>query len=395
MEFISEIKPEKTNVTPRYRCKNWFLTFPRCDTAKEVVLENLKKCDKVKILGVVIAQETHEDKGLHLHVALWLQKLACLPCDYWDRLTGKHGNYSKMRNQLAAYKYCYKDDPQPLEYGTIAVSNLVKNTQTIVSATGSVRTKNGVSDMVAGMCAKEDVTMDDILTLHPGWCLLHRRQIQDLMNYYRNKRVAQQHKPWKMLKYTGDNFETKMIVGWLNANICQTRPHKTRQLYLYGDAGTYKSSFLAKLLEYCYAYNIPTNEDWFGDYPVNPEPQLCYIDEFKGAKFTLQWLNQFVEGIRMSLKVKGTVPIIKTDNPPVIICSNVSIYHVYRKAIEKNPVMEGTIDARWLEIRLSDPIDMDNIVWPDSQVEEDTPVLNDDQLINKIFSCKLNTLQVY
>lgn len=43
--------------------------------------------------------------------------------------------------------------------------------------------------------------------------------------------------------------------------------------------------------------------------------------------------------------------------------------------------MQGTIDARWLEIRLSEPIDMDNIVWPDAQVEEDTSVPTDDQLI--------------
>lgn len=381
MEFIAELKPEKTNAKPRYQCKNWFLTFPQCEVPKDVVLQRLLACDAVQLLGAVIAQETHEDGNHHIHMAVWLKKTAKLYVDYWDRLTGKHGNYCRMRNQIASYKYCHKEDPAPLEHGTIPVATLVKNTEVTTYKTGGSRTKTGVSNLVAAMCAEPDATYDDILSVQPGWALLHRRQIQDLINHYRNKRVLEKAKQWKMLKYTGDNFETSMIVGWLNANICKDRPHKTRQLYIYGDAGTYKSSFLAKLCEYCNSYNIPTNEDWFGDYPITPEPQLCYIDEFKGAKFTLQWLNQFVEGVRMSLKVKGTVPIIKASNPPVVICSNVSIYHVYRKTIEKNPVMEGTIDARWLEIRLSGPIDMDNIVWPDAQVEEDTPVSNDDQLI--------------
>lgn len=378
MEFIAELKPEKTNAKPRYQCKNWFLTFPQCEIPKQTVLDRLLACDAVQVGGVVIAQETHEDGNHHIHMALWLKKTVKLYVDYWDRLTGKHGNYCRMRSQIGSYKYCHKEDPEPLIYGDVPVSNLGQKSQS-VTCTDNSRTK--ISDMVATMCADPNVSIKELMTIHPGWTMLHRRQIVETINFHRNLRVMEQIKTWKMLKYTGDNFETKMIVGWLNANICQERPHKTRQLYLYGDAGTYKSSFLTKLLQYLHAYNIPTNEDWYGDYSVNPEPQLCYIDEFKGAKFTLQWLNQFVEGIRMSLKVKGTVPIIKTGNPPVIICSNVSIYHVYRKAIEKNPVMEGTIDARWLEIRLSGPIDMDNIVWPDAQVEEDTSVPNDDQLI--------------
>lgn len=381
MEFIAALKPETTNSKPRYQCKNWFLTFPQCELPKETVLERLLACDAVEVVGAVLAQETHEDGNHHIHIALWLKKTVKLYVDYWDRLTGKHGDYSRMRNQLASYKYCHKEDPAPLEYGTIPVATLVKDAEVRTYSTGGSRTKTGVSNLVAGMCAEPGANLDDILTVQPGWAMLHRRQIQDLINHYRNKRIMDKAKTWKMLKYTGDNFETKEIVGWLNANIGKERAHKTRQLYIYGDAGTYKSSFLSKLLEYCYSYNIPTHEDWYGDYPTSPEPQLCYIDEFKGAKFTLQWLNQFVEGMRMSLKVKGTVPIIKATNPSVIVCSNVSIYYVYRKAIEKNPVMQGTIDARWLEIRLSDPIDMDNIIWPDAQVEEDTPVPTDDQLI--------------
>ena len=63
MEFIAELKPEKTNAKPRYQCKNWFLTFPQCEIPKQTVLDRLLACDAVQVGGVVIAQETHEDEG--------------------------------------------------------------------------------------------------------------------------------------------------------------------------------------------------------------------------------------------------------------------------------------------------------------------------------------------
>jgi len=54
------------------------------------------------------------------------------------------------------------------------------------------------------------------------------------------------------------------------------------------------------LQEYCTSLAIPTDEDWFDLY-TDPEPQLCFIDEFKGQK-KIQWLNEFLQGGPMHIK---------------------------------------------------------------------------------------------
>jgi len=363
--LITPLKADKTNTTPRYQCKNWFLTFPQCEVTKQEVLDKLGKSARIEVVGAVIAQETHQDGAHHLHVAIWLKKSTRLPVDYWDFLVGKHGNYARMKNQIGAYKYLHKEDKEPLEYGTVPVAALVKNAQTTVCSTGATRTKMGLADHVAVMCAEPNANIDDIISIHPGFVLRYKKNVEELINHHQVKRERVLKKDWSPVKYNGTQFETSMIVGWLNANLGVDRAPKTRQLYIYGDANTGKTTLLNKLQEYFHTFLIPTHEDWYGEYTTRPPPGLCVADEFKGACFTLQWLNQFVEGSKMYLKVKGGAPRLKTTNPPVIMCSNVSIYHVYRKAIEKNPQMEGTIDARWLEIRLPERLDLENIEWPD------------------------------
>lgn len=367
MEFLSELKEDKCKRSPRYQCKNWFLTFPQCEVTKEEVLDKLKNSARIKVLGAVIAQETHSDGAHHLHVGIWLDKIAKLPVDYWDFLVGKHGNYSRMRNQLAAYRYLHKEDKEPLIYGTVPVKSVADKERYVESRTGGVKKLNsGLCDHIANMCAEPNATLDDIISVHPGFVLRYKKNVEELINYHQVKRERALKKTWSPIKYTGEQFETKMIVGWLNANLgVEDRPLKTRQLYIYGDANTGKTTLLNKLQEYFHTFLIPCHEDWYGEYSTRPPPGLCVADEFKGACFTLQWLNQFVEGSKMYLKVKGGAPRLKTTNPPVIMCSNVSIYYVYRKAIEKNPQMEGTIDARWLEVRLPERLDLENIEWPD------------------------------
>ena len=72
---------------------NWFLTFPRNDTPKELVKERLLSAQRIQIKGFMIAQEHHQDGGLHLHIGLWLHKRVAVPPNYFDFVAGKHGNY--------------------------------------------------------------------------------------------------------------------------------------------------------------------------------------------------------------------------------------------------------------------------------------------------------------
>jgi len=49
--------------------KQWFITFPQTDTTKQLFLDSFPPYE----LGMV-AQETHEDGGLHLHMLIVLKK---------------------------------------------------------------------------------------------------------------------------------------------------------------------------------------------------------------------------------------------------------------------------------------------------------------------------------
>ena len=74
------------------------------------------------------------------------------------------------------------------------------------------------------------------------------------------------------------------------------------------------------------------------------------MDEFKGQK-TIQFLNQFVEGVNMTLRVKGGQKMKRT-NPPVIICSNASLDSIYHKKAESNSVYLAALRTRFLEVCL-------------------------------------------
>lgn len=88
-------------------------------------------------------------------------------------------------------------------------------------------------------------------------------------------------------------------------------------------------------MRYCTSFEIPQGEDFYDLYG-DPEPELCYIDEYKGAK-PIHWWNLFLQGgPPMNLRIKGS-QTRKRSNPPVIMISNYSLETVYRKALLENP----------------------------------------------------------
>lgn len=100
------------------------------------------------------------------------------------------------------------------------------------------------------------------------------------------------------------------------------------------------------------------HEDFY-DYYDDETFDLVCLDEFKGQK-TMQFLNCFLQGGDMFLKKKGS-QYHKRKNIPVIILSNWSLDDCYRGDC-------SSIRSRVTEITLTQPIDLDNIIF-----EEDTP----------------------
>ena len=95
-----------------------------------------------------------------------------------------------------------------------------------------------------------------------------------------------------------------------------------------------KTGFLQLLREFFTSYEVPTDEDFYDLYP-NPEPSLTYIDEFKGQK-RIQWLNRWLEGVEMTLRIKNG-QVLKLTNPMCVLISNYSLEECYHEALNRNP----------------------------------------------------------
>lgn len=178
-------------------------------------------------------------------------------------------------------------------------------------------------------------SLSSLVTQFPGYSLANLAKMRTYATFCCAMRENNSKLVWPPnLKYQGACSVTRQLVEWCSLNIHSKRNFKQKQLYLHGPKNTRKSSFLYILMRYCTTYEIPQAEDFYDLYG-DPEPELCYLDEYKGLK-ALHWWNLFLQGgPPTNLRVKGG-QIQKKTNPPVIILSNYDPKRVHQKALEKN-----------------------------------------------------------
>ena len=203
-----------------------------------------------------------------------------------------------MKSGYASVNHLKKEDSTPTAYGTIpepSTSTLPKR-----RGNGTAGKQRKLTDQIAESL-QSGSTPVDILKQHPGFYLLSKQKVDSLHSMLLNESRKPSLKPWPAnLLYRGTSSSTQQLVDWCNLNMNCSRPFKQKQLYLYGPPNSRKTTFLTILREYATSVSIPTEEDWFDLYTV-PEPQLCYLDEFKGQK-KIQWLNEFIQGGPMLIK---------------------------------------------------------------------------------------------
>ncbi|AUM61630.1 Rep [uncultured virus] len=376
------LQKSKRDKQGRMSGTNWFLTFPRTECSRERALSQLQSAERISIKGCLIAQEQHQDGGHHLHIALWLNKRVSVPPSYFDFIVGKHGNYMRMKSGYATYNYLTKEDQTPISFGLLPIpgskeakeqSSHAKDVRK--NSGGGAHTKSSLSTTIT-QAIQSGSSLKQVHDLAPGYFLREKKKIEEYITWWQSLQVNMKFVPWKTLSYVGTDVNTSLIVDWLNSNIKKSRAFKQEQLYVSGPPNARKTSLLLKLLEYLKAYEIPS-ENFYDLYP-NPEPELLWMDEYKGAK-TIQFLNMIAQGGPMTLPIKGAQRL-KVANPPMIILSNLSIEQVYHKTQEKNPQLIQALQSRFLEIFLTDPIDLDNIVWnreatsPPALIVEENPM---------------------
>lgn len=266
----------------RINAKNIFYTWPQCDELKEVVRGKLTiKFHNKDINFIIVAQEQHKDGTNHLHAVTSCSRYYTSVNPNWaDDIAGKHGNYASCRNLRDAVNYVTKD-------GNYCVHPADFDLQKWLKESTPMGRKRKVTDEIADLLIQGE-TLKKVMYSHPGFTLIHLRNIQDfeavLLKNRKEDKEKSSKEPWQLLeKKPSWTSAEESMANWLNRNLFQKkRPLGTLQLYVYGPTGVGKTHLIRNLTNYCRIYFVPMDEDWYDEFDNHYD--LCVLDEFRGQK---------------------------------------------------------------------------------------------------------------
>lgn len=112
------MEPEKKQF--RLNAKNISITVPQCEANKQDVQKALEEKFGGQLSGYVIARETHEDGGHHLHLAVkFKEKKNFKDPKCFNFLTGQQANVQGTKYPKKWVDYCLKEDSEAIVMGDI------------------------------------------------------------------------------------------------------------------------------------------------------------------------------------------------------------------------------------------------------------------------------------
>lgn len=325
---VSPDPPESSAGRFRLSSTSIFLTFPRCAVPGAPVLRALELLATSKhttILFAVVGVEAHEDGSPHLHVFAKFGRrvnfsgpsgIAAL-----DSLVGQHGDYEVPRSAVDCVRYCIKGG---------CYEELGFDAREFVTA-GETR-KSTKSAIYAKMIINGSSSCD-VMETDPGYFMLHKSHIEAFESFVERKNMRDDRGGFPV--DLPDDLEvdtgtvSHLVYDWMKSNLLCARVFKKKQLYLWGPPDMGKTSFvllLASYLRVCYM----GSELYDDDYEDNLY-DFCFFDEFAGNR-TLRFMNEFLQGSPMKIQKKSKPALLKKQNIPVIICSNIHPMDVYKCA---------------------------------------------------------------
>jgi len=169
----------------------------------------------------------------------------------------------------------------------------------------------------------------------------------------------------------------QQLLEWVNSNVCQSRPFRSPQLYLWGPPACGKTSFLRLLEKYLRVYYMPTDENFY-DFYDDDSYDLIVVDEFKGQK-TIQDINRWLDGQNMTIRMKGRQSL-KYKNLPIIIVSNFPPHIVYRNKFEKGELEPFTSRLYVVEVKGMIPLDRIVVTPKVEEMEEEAAEKEETQI---------------
>lgn len=311
----------------RIKSKSFFLTWPKNDSDKFTVLENVKRLFGDNLTGAVVCREKHQDGTNHLHAIVVCKATKNIQGENGmkslDELTGKHGNYQSARNWKRVLSYVCKDNDYVSEGIDVEV------------VTRALKNKRGVTWEESARDIKDrNLSLEDLYNEKPGLVFQYRRRIEDFLEL-RDRFTAPQLKAYHGIQLNNPDFPVAREVDeWLIKNLRKERQIRQRQLWIYGDPDVGKTRLKCQLMERFKVFLPPSKEEWWCGFDNSYEGII--FDEYEGEKQITE-LNLVLDGSPCKLKAKGNGAIYKKKNMWVIFLSNLSPSECYPQYAEKNP----------------------------------------------------------
>lgn len=339
---------KKKKKSARLLANSYFLTWPRNNTDKNVIMRNILDKWQNKISWAVVCHEYHNDGGNHLHAIIHFIIKKDTTHSKLDKITGKHGNYQGARQPLAVLKYVIKDNDY-VEYNINAMEKALEYQ----------KKQRNIGIKITELI-KEGNSFRQIEEQEPGYCLTNAVKVENRINreiMYK----AQDIRPIPPFTFTVKSISdderniisAQKIETWLNMNIGKVRRLKQPQLYLWGKTNVGKTQVKRDLKLFGFLhYKFP--HEFFFDLYQDGYYDYIFIEEFGGYIPKIQFLNELLEGDELTLRIKCGQRM-KNDNLPVIICAQRPIKEYYPKT---HPHIMDALYTRLEEIKLYDHINI-------------------------------------
>lgn len=336
---------------PRIQATRFFLTYPRCETSAQVAFDRMYERFPGLIEWCLVAQEAHKDGTPHLHVAVVFKDKLRVSSDggaFWDFVGGQHGNYQVQRNPVHVVRYVIKD-------GNFVCT---EGWDPSVFIEAKAKKKSAKSVLVGRKVLAGERDMALLAEEFPGFMMMNMDRVSSFGGFLdaeeeRKRVLADIPAPPSVGDLSPEECE---VYDWISLAKSGDFSRRSKHLRIEGPTNIGKSSFAFALSKYFRIYTVPLDEDWYCDWD-DRSYDLILFDEYKTQK-TLQWLNNFSDGLGVKLKRKGKNGIAHKVKTPVLIISNYSWEDSYHKVHASNPQILATTQRRFEVVKFSQGTDM-------------------------------------
>ena len=160
-------------------------------------------------------------------------------------------------------------------------------------------------------------TIRQVIQAHPGFALLHLRTMEAFQARWMQ---SAEWIPDPLPRITPNLSEQdSKILRWFGMNMFEeSRPIRSRQLFLYGEPMTGKTTFLSRISRVFKTY-FPSDQEHYWD-GFDESYQLIVFDDFRGT-MKLSSILKLLDGQHMRLPQRYN-SFAKTKNIPIVVSTN-------------------------------------------------------------------------